>query len=158
MTKISTTGSKRPGLVPGFSLVELLVVLTIMSVLASSITYLMLNRQETFKMVVGDIVQKMRQTRQLSIRNDRPYQIQIDLGNNVLRFNEDLIELAEDIYVTVRTAQDQVIDDDIAGMTFYPDASSSGGVITLENEQEIYEISVIWISGKIQMRLQPVES
>jgi type II secretion system protein H len=158
MTKISTTGSKRPGLVPGFSLVELLVVLTIMSVLASSITYLMLNRQETFKMVVGDIVQKMRQMRQLSIRNDRPYQIQIDLGNNVLRFNEDLIELAEDIYVTVRTAQDQVIDDDIAGMTFYPDASSSGGVITLENEQEIYEISVIWISGKIQMRLQPVES
>ena len=109
-------------------------------------------------MVVGDIVQKMRQMRQLSIRNDRPYQIQIDLGNNVLRFNEDLIELAEDIYVTVRTAQDQVIDDDIAGMTFYPDASSSGGVITLENEQEIYEISVIWISGKIQMRLQPVES
>lgn len=158
MTKISTTGSKRPGLVPGFSLVELLVVLTIMSVLASSITYLMLNRQETFKMVVGDIVQKMRQMRQLSIRNDRPYQIQIDLGNNVLRFNEDLIELAEDIYVTVRTAQDQVIDDDIAGMTFYPDASSSGGVITLENEQEIYEISVIWISGKIQMRHQPVES
>lgn len=158
MTKISTTGSKRPGLVPGFSLVELLVVLTIMSVLASSITYLMLNRQETFKMVVGDIVQKMRQMRQLSIRNDRPYQIQIDLGNNVLRFNEDLIELAEDIYVTVRTAQDQVIDDDIAGMSFYPDASSSGGVITLENEQEIYEISVIWISGKIQMRHQPVES
>jgi general secretion pathway protein H len=158
MTKISTTGSKRSGLVQGFSLVELLVVLTIMSVLASSITYLMLNRQETFKMVVGDIVQKMRQTRQLSIRNDRPYQIQIDLGNNVLRFNEDLIELAEDIYVTVRTAQDQVIDDDIAGMTFYPDASSSGGVITLENEQEIYEISVIWISGKIQMRHQPVES
>ena len=158
MTKISTTGSKRPGLVPGFSLVELLVVLTIMSVLASSITYLMLNRQETFKMVVGDIVQKMRQMRQLSIRNDRPYQIQIDLGNNVLRFNEDLIELAEDIYVTVRTAQDQVIDDDIAGMTFYPDARSSGGVITLENEQEIYEISVIWISGKIQMRHQPVES
>jgi len=37
-------------------------------------------------------------------------------------------------------------------MTFYPDASSTGGVITLESDEEIYEISVIWISGKISTR------
>ena len=49
-------------------------------------------------------------------------------------------------------AANQVIDDDMVGMTFYPDASSTGGYIVLESKTESYEISVIWMTGKIRSR------
>jgi len=136
----------------GFSLIELLVVLTIMSILVGSISYVMVNRQETLKVATTEIVQNMRLVQQQAIREDQPYQIEINLGNNALYFIEEVVELSEDVSITVRTAESQVIDNEVVGMTFYPDASSTGGVITLESDEEIYEISVIWISGKISTR------
>lgn len=155
MTKTLTTGNNAADLVKGFTLVELLVVLSIVSVLASSISYMLINREQSFQSVTQDIVRNLRILRQQAIQHDRPYQLQIDLGNNSLHFIDTEVVLSEDVSLTVRTAENQVIDSEIAGMTFYPDASSSGGVITLENERDIFEISVVWISGKIQLRHQP---
>lgn len=154
MTGILPTGSSRPGSLPGFTLIELLVVLTIVSVLASSISYLLVQRRETLQSLSDDVVRNLYLVRQRSVQDERPYQVKIDLGNNRLQFLDEVVELDEDIAITVRTAQDQVIEQDVAGMTFYPDASSSGGVITLESDDELYEISVIWISGKILTRHQ----
>jgi general secretion pathway protein H len=154
MTKTLPTGKSNLNSLKGFSLTELLVVLTIVSILAASISYLTINRQETLNAVTTKIVQNIRMIQQRAIQNDQPYQIEINLGNNSLHFVDQVIELSGDVSVTVRTAENQLIDRDIAGMTFYPDASSSGGVITLETDEEIYEISVIWISGKITTRHQ----
>ena len=152
MTKTLPTGKSNPNSPRGFSLTELLVVLTIVSILVGSISYLTINRQETLNTVTTQIVQNLRMIQQQAIRNDQPYQIEINLANNSLHFADQVIELSGDVSVTVRTAENQLIDRNIAGMTFYPDASSSGGVITLETDEEIYEISVIWISGKITTR------
>jgi len=152
MTKILPTGNSRSKSSIGFSLIELLVVLTIVSVLVSSISYVVIDRRQTLKTVSQEIVQNLRRVRQQSIRDDRPYQVKIDLASNTIRFIDDKIELAADVSVTVRTAQHQLIDSDVAGMTFYPDASASGGDITLETDTEIFEISVVWISGKVLFR------
>ncbi len=138
----------------GFSLVELLVVLTIMSILAGSISYLMINQGESLKSITTDIVQNIRRVQQRAIREERPYQIEINLGDNTLYFIDEVVELSQDVSITVRTAESQIIESEIAGMTFYPDASSTGGVITLESDEEIYDISVIWISGKVSTRFK----
>jgi Tfp pilus assembly protein FimT len=133
----------------------LLVVLTIVSVLVMSISYVMLRKPESLNSIAAGIAQNLRLVRQQAIRDDQPYQVVIDVGNNALHFFDETVELSGDISLTVKTAQNQVIDNAIVGMTFYPDASSSGGLITLENDREVVEISVIWISGKIQTRHQP---
>lgn len=154
MTKTLATGNNGLDLARGFSLIELLVVLTIVSVLVGSISYLVVNKQETLSTVSANIVQNLRLVRQRAIRDDRPYQVEINLGNNSLHFIDEVVELSGDVSVTVRTAENQLIENEIAGMTFYPDASSSGGVITLETDKEVFQISVIWISGKILSRHQ----
>lgn len=154
MTKILPIGKTSLSPLKGFTLVELLVVLTIVSVLVSSISYVVSNRNESLKTITSNIVHNLRMIQQQAIRSDQPYQVEIDLGNNRIDFFDESIELPGEISMTVRTSEDQLIDDAIAGMTFYPDASSSGGVIILESEKEVFEISVIWISGKIETRHQ----
>ncbi len=154
MTKILLTGNSMVPPARGFSLVELLVVLTIMSILAGSISYLMINQGKSLKSVTTDIVQNIRMVQQRAIREERPYQIEVNLGDNALYFVDEVVELSQDVSITVRTAESQIIESEIAGMTFYPDASSTGGVITLESDEEIYDISVIWISGKVSARFR----
>jgi len=157
MIKTSLTGSNNPfsppgNLQKGFSLVELLVVLVIMAVLVGSISVVVLNQQETLQTQSRKIVQNMRLTQQRSIRDDSPYQIEIDLSTNSFQFYDEVIELPDTVSIAVRTAENQLIDDERVGMTFYPDFSSSGGVVTLESEEALFEISVTWISGKIVTR------
>ncbi len=154
MEKTLPTGNSRDNKARGFSLVEVLVVLTIVSILVGSISYVMVDRRETLKSLTTDIVQNMRIVQQKAIREDRSYQIEINLNNNALYFIDEVVELSKDISITVRTAESQVIDNEIVGMTFYPDASSTGGVITLESDEEVYEISVVWISGRISTRFR----
>lgn len=157
MTKILKTGLNKAVnplnyLQKGFSLLELLVVLVIMSVLVGSISFVVLNKKQTLLTQSGKIVQNMRLTQQLAMRNELPYQIEIDVSNNSFSFENEVIELPDAVSLTVRSSENQLIENERVGITFYPDASSSGGVVTLESDQEIFEISVTWISGKIVTR------
>lgn len=136
----------------GFTLVEVLVVLTIVSLVVGSITYVAFNTRQDVQSVSREIVQSIKLIQQRSIRDDRPYQIQIDISKNSISFEDSEVEIPKSISLTVKTAASQVIDEDIVGMTFYPDASSTGGAIVLESGDEVYEITVVWISGKIMTR------
>jgi general secretion pathway protein H len=133
----------------GFTLVEVLVVLTIVSLIVSSISYVVFNRNDDLQSVSRELVQSIKLIQQRSLREDRPYQIEIDLNDNVVSFPDSDVVIPKKFSVTVKTAASQVIEDKLVGMTFYPDASSTGGSILLESDKEEYEIVVVWISGKI---------
>ncbi len=133
----------------GFTLVEVLVVLTIVSLVVGSITYVAFNTRQDIQSVSREIVQSIKLIQQRSIREDKPYQIEIDISENSISFEESKVDIPKNISLTVKTAASQIIDEDVVGMTFYPDASSTGGSIVLESGDEVYEITVVWISGKI---------
>jgi general secretion pathway protein H len=133
----------------GFTLVEVLVVLTIVALIVGSISYVVFNTKDDIRSLSREVIQSIKLTQQRSIRDDKPYQIEINLDENSIDFEDSYIQLPKTISITVKTAASQVIDANIVGMTFYPDASSTGGSITLETDKESYEIQVVWISGKI---------
>ena len=138
--------------VQGFTLVELLVVLTLMALVAGSISFVVMQKGDDLQSLSNDIVLSMRLTQLRAIREGRPYQIEIDLENNSIEFFEKIINLPDTYFLTVKTASNLVIDEQTVGMTFYPDASSTGGSILLESDTEMFEINVIWITGKINTR------
>ncbi len=152
MTRILPTGQDNTRFCSGFSLVELLVVLTIISILVSSISFVVINKQDNLNSTVTHIIQQLRLIQQQAIRDDQPYQVEINLGDNQISFVDDFVELSEEVALTVRTAENQVINDQVVGVTFYPDGSSSGGTITLESGNDLFEISIVWISGKIELQ------
>ncbi len=133
----------------GFSLVELLVVLTIMSVLVGSISYVILQKEDTFKKVTQKIVQNLKLAQQRSIREQKVLQVEIDFAKNTFYFIDNAITLPKDTFITVKTAENQLLEKELVAITFYPDSSMSGGTITIETDQEVFNISMIWISGKI---------
>ena len=134
----------------GFTLIEVLVVLTLISMVAGSISFVVLQQGDDLKSLSKEIVQSIRLTQLRAIREDRSYQIEFDLENNSIDFPDKVINLPKSFFMTVKTASNQIIDEQLVGMTFYPDASSTGGGILLESDEELYEIKVVWISGKIQ--------
>jgi general secretion pathway protein H len=95
------------------------------------------------------VVRQLRIAQQQAIRNDRPVQVEISVADNAFRLADEVIQLPVDIALTVRTAEDQLIDSGTVGMSFYPDASASGGRILLESETETFEIEIVWITGMI---------
>lgn len=133
----------------GFTLIEVLVVLTIVSVVVGSISFVAYGKTDDLRSVSQQVVQSIRLTQQRAIRDDRAYQIEIDLNTNSIDFTENTVAIPKAYTITVKTAASQVIEDKLVGMTFYPDASSTGGSILIESENESFEIVVVWISGKI---------
>lgn len=155
ITRISTTGNASPlfsKVSKGFSLVELLVVLVLMSLVAASISLVVLNRGDDLKSLANEVTQAMRLTQMRAMREGHSIQIELDLKSNRITFPDKIIDLPGEFHLTVKTTADQVIEEDLVGMTFFPDASSTGGYIQMESDEEIYEIMVIWMTGKIRVR------
>ncbi len=148
-------GNSRRGLHGGFTLVELLVALTIMTVLIGSISFIVVKRKPTLKDVAQQVAQQLRLAQQRALRDKQNFRIEINLATNTFELVDKTIVLPEDVAVTVRTVEDQLIDAESVGMAFFPDASSSGGTIRIESENESFEIRIAWTTGKVYVR-QPV--
>ena len=154
MAKISPTGSNNRHRQAGMTLIEVLVVLVIMTLIISSISYIAFRKTASVKDLTMQIAQNLRLSRQQAIRLGQPQRIVIDLAQNTFEFPETIIQLPEQVSITVKTAEQQLINQESVGMLFYPDASSSGGQILLESAKQSFKILVVWISGKVSV--QPV--
>jgi general secretion pathway protein H len=123
----------------------------LVATVAASIAYVVINPRDKLSDSAIRIVQQLKLTQQAAVQRDWPQQVKFNLATNEIEFIEQSIKFGEAVSMTIKTAQHQVIDTDLVGITFYPDGSSSGGVIELENEREKIGISIVWISGKIQL-------
>jgi len=151
MIAISPAGINARQSVAGFTLIELLVALTIMSMLVASISFVLIERKPTLKNQVQQVARQLRLAQQRAIRDDRPFQVEFDLAANRFWLAEETIDLPAEVEVTVRTSEDQLIDSNSVGLTFYPDASASGGRIRIEDANESFEIRITWITGKVEV-------
>ena len=133
----------------------MLVVLTIMGVMASAVSFVATNRPQSLKQDADDVVRQMRLAQQQAVREQAAQRVEINLADNTVYFGDEIVYLRDDTLVTVKSAEDQLIDAETVGLTFFPDSSSSGGTILLEAGPELVEISVIWMSGKIISRHLP---
>lgn len=147
------TGKNSAANVTGYTLVEMLVVLTIFGMVAGSISFVVINKQETLQSKGREVVQHMQLTQLRAVREGQSYQVRFDLESNSIDFPDQVINLPQDYSLTVRTSRDQLLDNHVAGMSFHADASSSGGYVLLESAQERFEIDVVWISGKVLSKM-----
>lgn len=164
---METTGTRdRPGYRPvqtpaqprdaGMSLLELLVVLAIVSLAYALVLPSMRNptRSVALRAVAQNISSQLTTLRARSIAAGRPQGVTFDVANHRYRLDADSrnVELPRD--VGVRITAGRGLSRDGAGsarIVFYPDGSSSGGNIRLEQEGRAVEIGVEWLTGHVQV-------
>jgi general secretion pathway protein H len=144
-----------PRLNNGFTLLELLVVLFIM-ILGFSIVGINLssgNGRAAIKVAARDMVSALRYTRGQALITHQEAILTIDLSENSYTVSDRAKDyhITKSISITVVTAQSELIGDGIGNIRFFPDGSSTGGRITMEQGKVASEININWLTGQIKL-------
>ncbi len=139
----------------GFTLLELLVVLFIM-VLGFSVVGINLSSGHSttaIRVASRDMVSALRYTRGQSLMLHQEATMTIDLTENTYTVSDrpKSYIIPKSISLTVVTAQSEVRGNGIGNIRFFPDGSSTGGRITLEQDKLAAEININWLTGQIKL-------
>lgn len=133
----------------GFSLIEMLVVLAIITTLAGLTLPGVIRNYRTpdVQRLAEEIATRFRSARVSAISIARPVRILLDPGRGEIRFNEwHSLSLPSDISMTVTTGLETTIANRQVLLTFLPDGSASGLEIDLIGKQRA-RIAVNWLTG-----------
>lgn len=146
------------GRIGGFTLIELLLVLTIVALLLSLAPSLLHKAFPVLKLKAAarDLVQEIRYVQNSAIINGISSVIRFDLTTGEYRSDQVNGGMVRGLPtgLSISLPQDEnnfTGERKLTSFTFYPDGSSSGGVIYLSNDRKSLAISVDWLTGKIQV-------
>ena len=139
----------------GFTLVELLVVLAIISLLLA-FTPAAFNRMMPgleVQSATRQLAASLRSARSAAIRDNTETTLTIDLEARLYRLDELGREQAidEDIEVSMLTARSELEGEQTGRIRFYPDGTSTGGRITFAGGGAAYDVLVDWLTGRIRI-------
>ncbi len=139
----------------GFTLLELLVVLFIM-VIGFTVVGINISTGENstaIKAATRDMASALRYTRGQALLSHQEATLSIDLSENNYSVSNraEAYSIPKSIDLTVVTAQNELRSDSTANIRFFPDGSSTGGKITLEQGKTAWEININWLTGQINL-------
>lgn len=148
----------RPG---GFTLVELLVVLLLLSLLLAVVPPLF---SRAFPGVEArgaarTLAATLRNARSEAVFSGHDQAVILDLENKrYQRQGSDRVtELPGSLEVGLVTAREELLDERVGAIRFYPDGSSTGGRVTLGGGEDGWRVDVDWISGRIDIHERDAE-
>jgi len=138
----------------GFTLIETLVVIAIIALLASVMAPGMIpTPNNQLRSDAEELVAALRKTRLAAQETRRSAQLQIHTEDAYYQLpgRDAKYRLnADNLSLELMTAEQEAIDEDLGGIRFFPDGSSSGGMIKLGNGSMIQQINVEWLTGRIK--------
>lgn len=137
----------------GFTLVELLVVLAVLAIVMSFAIPTLRHSLPSLKAktVSQQIATAMRRTRSQAIREHRDAVFIMDVDRRTYRTDDGPPQqIDEETTVSLVTAATELDGAGIGNIRFFPDGTSTGGRITLQNAHRSFEISVDWLTGRIR--------
>jgi general secretion pathway protein H len=148
----------------GFTLLELLVVLSLAGLLMSLVPSLISAAVPGAKLRIEsrDLAASLRNSRNKAIASG--VQVDVTINNDPPHYNidkEELRELPSTITIAARNIMDLQYDyrplqsdhmpKNNFRVRFYPDGSSSGALITLRSKMQAYTVTVDWLLGGVSM-------
>jgi len=137
----------------GFSLIEMIVVITIIG-----LAYTLLPKM-VFSGVSGAelrsnaraVATGLRIARDAAINTKRETVLSLDMENRMFTLPNDpkVHKLNDQLDVKLYTAAADVISDKVGTIRFFPDGSSNGGRVTVAAGERGFEIDVDWLTGHV---------
>ena len=138
----------------GFSLIEILVVLVLISLLFGLVGGSIYRNLDSVKIRRSgkEVLNGLRYVRAQSIVTHEEQFLEVDLENRTWQAADRAPqELPDGVDITLRTASMDILDDQRGRIRFYPDGSSTGGRITLLAGDRVWRINVGWLTGEIAL-------
>jgi general secretion pathway protein H len=158
--KKSGTGNSRLGREAGFSLLELVLVLVIMS-LVMAVAYPSLSRGRTafhLKAVGRDMIGSFRMAREKAVTEQRVMQVSIDVQNQQVTVSDDVgddarsFRLPVDVKVTGLNRRGEEVVQGPWALRFLPNGSSEDGQVLLKADNGAqFRITIDPITGAARM-------
>ncbi|MEN4751037.1 MULTISPECIES: GspH/FimT family pseudopilin [Pseudomonas] len=142
-----------PGASRGFTLLEMLVVIVLMSIGIGVVGFGLHKglQQAADRQLLGQMVQALRTTRSAAIISGQPRETSFDLDRRTFQApGKRPQQWPAEVGVQLNTAADLN-----AAVAFYPDGSSSGGNLLVFQGERRWRIDIGWLTGSVKSRALP---
>lgn len=136
----------------GFTLLEVLVVVALMAVIASLAAPLLVRAVSGMEAQVSarQVAATLRKSRSQAIIENRDMAVTVGVDDRSIRIGGDAVEkLPDNVRVRIYSARSEQEDENTAGIRFFPDGSSTGGEIVLQDGKSVYHVRVEWLTGQV---------
>ena len=146
--------------VAGFTLLELLAVLSILALVAAVVVpSLGGGAAVELASASRSLASGLRQTRNRALNDNRSAILALDVANREFRLpgEQRAHKLPERIHIVLFTARSEQLSEQGGAIRFFPDGSSTGGRITLSIDSLRYLVNVDWLTGRVKVMESVVE-
>lgn len=147
----------------GFTLLELLVALTVMALLVALVPPMLGSAGLTTEVrgAARQLAAGMRAARSEAVTRQQPAVLGIDLERREFtvtgRDRAVALPRQDSVQIRLYTAQAELIDEDRGVIRFFPDGSSTGGYVALIDRGVEYRVNVDWLTGRIRIEDRDAE-
>ena len=150
--RCNTAPTASPG---GFSLIELLIALVLL-VAVLALAPPIFNKglsSAKFKSSVRLVAAGLRsaQAQAISRNQEKLYLLDVEKRQFSIGAETPPTKLPPSLKLKLKTAESEQISESEGGIRFFPDGSSTGGAITVSSEKSAFNLSVDWITGKVNI-------
>ena len=142
-----------PG-IGGFTLVELLIVLTLLATLTAVLAPILLpSPGRQLQHAASEVITTLRETRRLAQRGQvrRRFFVDTEQGRyGIIDSGRDR-QLPDGTTAALTTAESLLLGDGAGGIDFFPDGSSTGGRLVLGLDGHVRQIDIEWLTGRIRL-------
>lgn len=136
----------------GFSLMEILVVITVIGLMLGLVSFSIGRGVSGAQMrnASKEIAASMRYTRSLAMRSRAQQTFVVDIENRTWQAgNRSPQPFPKGMDITILTARSELTGENAGGIRFFPDGSSTGGRVTLTADEREWQVGVEWLTGEI---------
>jgi general secretion pathway protein H len=142
----------RPG-PAGVTLLELLIVLSIMAIIAAVVVPLLgagVSSTE-LKSAARQVAAGLRLARSEAVATRQDTRVTLDLEHRTFQVERHphLHTLPRELEMKLFTAQSDLVSDKVGAIRFFPDGGSNGGRVTLAAGERKYEVDIDWLTGRV---------
>jgi len=139
----------------GFTLLELIAVLTIIALVAATVSFTSSRSFGTahFRAVLTSTSAIMQQARSRAIGNQSSQIVVIDLDNRRVGIpaTGQVFDIPKEIDLLATVAESEHYPDGTVGIRFFGDGSSTGGTLAYTWRNQKYQIQVNWLTGHVSI-------
>jgi general secretion pathway protein H len=139
----------------GYTLLELLIVLIILSIGAAATGQLIMHRLPGLQLRAGSatVAAAFREARSIAIRDNQEQRVVINFGAHTLQIepNGRKHKLKGDLGISLYTTLSELEGTERGAIRFFPDGTSTGGRVRLFADARANDVVVNWLTGNVEI-------